>query len=322
MVPAHAFWILEPGRGEIRDASFEEPAGGQAIVRALFSGISRGTESRVFKGLIPPSEYQRMRAPFQDGDFPGPVKYGYASVGIVERGPADVAGRAVFVLYPHQTRYAVPVAALHLIPDAVPPGRAVLAANLETAINTLWDARPHVGDRIAVIGGGAVGCLVAWLAARIAGCRVELVDVNRARAEVADALGVAFAEPSSASGEADLVIHASGAPEGLALALRLAAFEATVVEVSWFGSASVTLPLGEAFHARRLTIRSSQVGHVPPAQRARWTMTRRLALAMSLLTEPALDRLITGESAFDELPQVMAQLAARPGDTLCHRIRY
>jgi hypothetical protein len=322
MVPAHAFWIPGPGRGEIRDASFVEPAADAVVVRALYSGISRGTEARVFKGLVPPTEYDRMRAPFQEGDFPGPVKYGYASVGMVERGPATLIGRPVFVLYPHQTRYAVPAAAAHLIPDAVPPERAVLAANLETAINTLWDARPQVGDRIAVVGGGTVGCLVAWLAGQIPGCHVQLVDVNARRAGIAAALGVAFAEPSAAAGEADLVIHASGAPEGLAQALTLAAFEATIVEVSWFGSAAVTLPLGEAFHARRLRIQSSQVGHVPAAQRARWTTARRLELALSLLTAPALDRLITGESAFEDMPRVVAELATRPGDTLCHRIRY
>jgi threonine dehydrogenase-like Zn-dependent dehydrogenase len=322
MVSAQAFWIAAPGRGEIRDASFSDPAADAVVVRTLFSGISRGTEARVFNGLVPPTEYERMRAPFQEGTFPGPVKYGYASVGRVERGPSELLGGCVFVLYPHQTCYTVPAAAAHRIPDTVPPQRAVLAANLETAINTLWDAQPQIGDRIAVIGGGTVGCLVAWLAGRIPGCRVELVDVNHQRAEIARALGVAFADPSSAAGDADLVIHASGAPEGLTLALRLAAFEATVVEASWFGAAAVTLPLGEAFHARRLTIRSSQVGQVPAAQRARWTTTRRLALALSLLTDAALDRLITGESAFDELPMVMAQLAARPGDTLCHRIRY
>jgi threonine dehydrogenase-like Zn-dependent dehydrogenase len=322
MVPAHAFWIPEPGRGEIRDASFAEPAADAVVVRALFSGISRGTEARVFNGLVPPTEYERMRAPFQEGDFPGPVKYGYTSVGIVERGPSPLLGRHVFVLYPHQTRYAVPVSAAHLIPDTVPPERAVLAANLETALNVLWDGRPQLGDRIAVVGGGTVGCLIAWLAAQIPGCDVQLVDVNSRRREIAEALGVPFAQPSTARGEADLVVHASGAPEGLALALRLAAFEATVVEASWFGSSPVALPLGEAFHARRLTIRSSQVGHVPADQRARWSTTRRLELALSLLGDPALDRLITGESPFEDIPRVMADLAARPGDTLCHRIRY
>jgi len=291
-------------------------------VRSLFSGVSRGTEALVFAGRVPASERQRMRAPFQRGEFPAPVKYGYASVGVVERGPRELEGRRVFTLYPHQTRYVVPAAAVHVLPDGVPPERAVLAANLETAINGVWDARPHVGDRITVVGAGAVGCLAAWIAGRIAGCEVELVDTNPRRGAIAKALGVGFKTPADASDGADVVIHASGSAAGLALALRVAAFEATIVEMSWHGAGEVPVPLGEAFHARRLTIASSQVGTVPPSQRARWSTRRRMALALSMLTDPALDVLITGESPFDALPQVMAQLAAEPGDALCHRIRY
>lgn len=300
----------------------EAPKAGEVAVRALYSGVSRGTEAIVFNGMVPPSEYERMRAPFQAGDFPAPVKYGYASVGTIERGPREFEGRSVFVLYPHQTRYVVPAAAAHLLPDGVPPRRAVLAANLETAINALWDARQLVGDRVAVIGAGTVGCLVAWLASRTAGCRVELVDVNPDRGPIARALGVAFARPDEASGDADVVVHASGSPEGLALACRLAAFEATVVEASWYGTRTVPLPLGEAFHARRLTLKSSQVGVVASVQRARWDARRRMQLALSLLEDPLLDVLITSESAFERLPDVMAALAAGPGATLCHLIRY
>ena len=319
---ARAFWVAAPGRGEIRAERVEAPKAGEVEVRALYSGVSRGTESLVFNGMVPPSEYERMRAPFQSGDFPAPVKYGYASVGTIEHGPGEFEGRSVFVLYPHQTRYVVPAAAVHLLPDGVPPRRAVLAANLETAINVLWDARPLVGDRVAVIGGGTVGCLVAWLASRTAGCRVELVDVNPERASVARALGVAFARPDDAARDADVIVHASGSPEGLALACRLAAFEATVIEASWYGRRIVPLPLGEAFHARRLTLKSSQVGVVAAAQRARWDARRRMQLALSLLEDPLLDVLITGESAFDQLPDVMAALAEGPGPILCHLIRY
>ncbi len=317
-----AFWIAEPGRGEIRPEPVRPPAAGEVQVRALYSGISRGTESLVFAGRVPATEYERMRAPFQAGAFPAPLKYGYASVGIVEAGPPELRHRAVFVLHPHQTRYVVPVEWAHPLPDAVPPGRAVLAANLETAINGLWDAQPQVGDRVAVIGAGTVGCLVAWLAARIPGCSVELIDINPRRAAIANALGVVFAGPSSATADADVVIHASGSPDGLNLALRLAGFEATVVELSWYGDQPVAVPLGEAFHVRRLTLKSSQVGTIADSQRARWTTRRRMQLALALLADPALDALITGESDFAALPEVMASLAAEPGDTLCHRIRY
>ena len=291
-------------------------------MRTLYSGISRGTESLVFRGRVPPSEFERMRAPFQDGAFPGPVKYGYANVGQVEEGPADLKGRLVFTLYPHQTHFIVPSTAVHLLPVGTPPGRAVLAANLETAINGVWDARPLVGDRISVVGAGAVGCMTAWLLSRIPGCEVELVDQNPARAGTARALGVHFALPERATGEADVVIHASGAPAGLALALQVAAFEATVVELSWYGDQDVPLGLGQAFHARRLTITSSQVGSVAATQRARWDTRRRMQLSLRLLESPVLDALITGESEFDALPDVMDRLSTAPGDTIFHRVRY
>ena len=319
---ARAFWVTAPGRGEIRNEVLGTPSGGEVLVQALYSGISRGTEALVFGGRVPPSEWGRMRAPFQTGDFPAPVKYGYSSVGRVVRGPRELTDRTVFVLHPHQTRFIVPSEAVHVLPDGIPPARAVLAANLETALNGIWDARPHVGDRIAVIGGGTVGCLTAWLASRIAGCEVELVDVNPRRLAVADALGVRFAEPAAATPDADVVIHASGAPAGLELALRVAADEATIVELSWFGDQTVPLPLGGAFHARRLTIASSQVGRVSPSQRPRWDTTRRMRLALTLLSDPALDVLITGETEFETLPGVMADLARSPGDAICHRIIY
>jgi 2-desacetyl-2-hydroxyethyl bacteriochlorophyllide A dehydrogenase len=319
---ARAFWIAAPGRGEIRDEPLTAPSAGEVVVRTLYSGISRGTEALVFQGRVPESEHLRMRAPFQDGRFPAPVKYGYASVGRVEQGAKALLAHDVFVLYPHQTRYVVPAQSVYLLPDGVPPQRAVLAANVETAINALWDARPQVGDRVAVIGAGTVGCLVAWLTGRMPGCDVTLVDVNPRRAGVARALGVPFAEPDAVVEDADLVIHASGSPPGLALALRIAGFEATIVEMSWYGDQAVPLGLGEAFHARRLTLKSSQVGTVAASQRARWSARRRMELALRLLADPALDVLITGESAFDELPTVMAQLTSVPGDTLCHRIRY
>jgi len=317
-----AFWVTAPGRGEIRTETLPSPAQDEVLVETLYSGISRGTEALVFNGQVPPSEWTRMRAPFQAGDFPAPVKYGYASVGRVVSGPDGLAGRTVFVLYPHQTRFIVPADAVHPLPEDVPPPRAVLAANLETAINGLWDGRPHVGDRIAVIGAGTVGCLAAWAASRIVGCEVELVDINPRRAAAARALGVRFAEPAAAMREADLVIHASGAASGLVLAMELAGLEATIVELSWYGSQDVPLPLGGAFHAKRLTIASSQVGRVAASQRARWDTRRRMRLALRLLRDPSLDALISGESDFDALPDVMTTLARGPSDTLCHRIRY
>lgn len=328
---ARALWIMAPGRAEIAPAKIApvntDPAGTAADselvqVRSRYSAISRGTESLVFRGQVPPSEYQRMRAPFQEGEFPGPLKYGYANVGVIEAGPSQWLGQTVFCLYPHQTVYQVPVSAVLPLPAEVTPELAVLAANMETAINGLWDAAPLVGDRIAVVGGGVVGALVAYLAGRIPGTRVQLVDSNPDRVSLARRLGAEFALPDQARPDNDLVIHASGAPAGLTTALELAGQEARIIEMSWFGQQPVSIPLGGAFHARRLTLRSSQVGTVSPAQAPRWGYRDRLGLAISLLDDPVLACLISGESAFDDLPSVLAQLSDNPAGALCHRIRY
>ncbi len=319
---ARAFWTIGAGQGRIVTAEVPSVQGEGVLVRALFSGVSRGTEALVFRGEVPPSEHAAMRAPFQEGDFPFPVKYGYASVGRVEEGPADLVGKAVFCLHPHQDLYRVPADAVTPLPDGVPPGRAVLAANMETAVNGVWDAAPGPGDRIVVVGAGVVGLLAAWLCRHTAGARVTAVDVNPAREPVARALGLDFATDAPADASADLVIHASGTAAGLRSALAAAGLEATVVELSWYGAGEVGLPLGQGFHSRRLTLKSSQVGRVPPSRAPRWDTRRRMALALALLREPALDALVSGESAFEDLPAVMATLARDPGDTLCHRIRY
>ncbi|WP_037673098.1 zinc-binding alcohol dehydrogenase [Streptomyces griseus] len=319
---ARAFWLCSPGAGEIRDIVLPEPAEDEVGVRALYSGVSRGTETLVFRGGVPESQHAAMRAPFQEGDFPAPVKYGYLSVGEVEEGPRDLVGRTVFSLYPHQTRYVVPVSAVTPVPENVPAERAVLAGTVETAVNALWDAAPLVGDRIAVVGGGMVGCSVAALLARFPGVRVQLVDADPARAEVAKALGVGFAAPGDALDGCDLVVHASATEQGLARSLELLRPEGTVLELSWYGDRQVGLPLGEAFHSRRLVIRSSQVGTVSPARRSSRTYADRLALALELLADPALDALVTGECDFEELPAVMPKLASGEIPALCHRVRY
>lgn len=324
MTECRAYWITAPETGSIRTEVLRAPAANEVRVRTLFSGISRGTESLVFSGRVPSSEFSRMRAPFQEGEFPAPVKYGYCNVGEVEDGPAELVGQRAFVLYPHQTRYVVPASALNMLPADVPASRAVLAANMETAVNGVWDAAIRPGDRVAVVGAGTVGCLAAWLAQRVIGCDVHLIDINPARSAIARRLGVQFhnAADSTAPREHDIVIHASGTAQGLAASLELAGFEATVLELSWFGDTAVSVPLGGAFHAKRLTLRSSQVGSVATAQRPRWDYRRRMAFALSLLRDPVLDVLISGESAFEDMPLLMPRLASGEVDALCHRIVY
>jgi hypothetical protein len=313
---------MGPGHGEIRAQPLRPPGSGELTIRTLASAISRGTESLVFRGEVPESEWRRMRCPFQEGEFPAPVKYGYSAVGIVEDGPTEHLGRRVFCLHPHQDRFVVPEDAVIDIPEEVPDRRATLAANMETAINGLWDAAPGPGDRIAVIGAGVVGSLSAALAARLPGAEVELIDVDPIRESIAAVLGCRFSSPQKARVEADLVIHASGTPEGLATALTLAGFEATVLEMSWYGTRTVPLALGGAFHSRRLTLRASQVGAVPAVRRRRWSHRRRLRLALSVLRDPVFEVLLSGESEFTAMPELMPQLAASPAGVLCHTLRY
>jgi NADPH:quinone reductase-like Zn-dependent oxidoreductase len=319
---AQAYWLRAPGHGEIRRIPLSEPGRGDVVVRTLRSAISRGTETLVFQGRVPPSQQATMRAPFQEGDFPGPVKYGYLNVGAVEQGPPELQGRKVFCLYPHQTAYVVPAGAVTVVPDDVPPARAVLAGTVETAVNALWDAAPLVGDRVAVVGAGMVGCCVARLLARFPAVEVTLVDVDASRAEVAGRLGAGFARPEDAAGGCDLVVHTSATSAGLQRSLDLLAPEGTVLDLSWYGDAEVRLSLGGAFHTGRLGLRASQVGTVSPARSARRTTADRLALALDLLRDPAFDVLITGESRFDELPGVMARLASGSLPALCHTITY
>ncbi len=321
-----ALWIPKPGQAELRATPLPALADDTVLVRTLVSGVSRGTESLVFRGGVPESQHAAMRCPFQEGEFPGPVKYGYMNVGVIEeaRGPAARAriGETVFCLFPHQDRYVVPAPSATTLPEGLPPERAILAANMETAVNAVWDARPAVGDDIVVVGAGVVGMLIAWLCSRTVGTRVRVVDPEPTRAEIADVLGLAVDPSPTHSGNADLVFHASGTPAGLVDALAEAGTEATVVEVSWFGDHPVTLPLGESFHSARLTLRSSQVGRIPPHQAPRWDYARRMALALRLLRDPVLEALVTSEGPFAELPEVVARLATEGHATLCHRVAY
>ena len=322
MPEARAFWVVAPGQGELRRERLPEPGPGEILVEALASGISRGTETLVFQGRVPESQRQIMRAPYQLGEFTFPLKYGYSSVGVVTAGPDDWLGRRVFCLHPHQDRYVVPRAAVVAVPASVPDERAVLAASMETVINALWDASPRIGDRVAVVGAGVIGALAAAVASRIPGTAVQLVDINPDRAAIASALGVSFAVPNVATPGADLVIHASATGEGLATALDLAGFEATVLELSWYGDRQIAVALGEGFHSRRLRLVSSQVGAVATPQRARWDRRRRLALALDLLADDRFDVLLAPPEPFARLPEVMRELAAGPSEVMCQVISY
>ncbi|HEY8945439.1 MAG TPA: zinc-binding alcohol dehydrogenase, partial [Polyangiaceae bacterium] len=313
---------LGTGHGELREETLPPVQEGDVLVESVYGAISRGTETLVFQGRVPAAEFERMRCPHQAGEWPGPVKYGYCNVGRVVQGPPALLGRLVFCLYPHQTQYVVAAQAVVPVPDEVPPERAVLAANLETAVNALWDACPQLGDKVTIVGAGTLGCLTAYLAARVPGVEVQLVDSNDGRRALAAALGASFARPDGAERERDLVIHASASEAGLRTAFGLCASEGTVLELSWYGDRAVVLELGGAFHSRRLGLRASQVGTVSPRARSHWTHRKRLELALRLCADPALERLVTEEGRFETLPQTLERLSRPDADVLCHRVVY
>lgn len=318
---ARALWYTAPGACALLAAKLPVPDGDSVRIRTKASGVSRGTERLVWRGNVPRAEWQRMRAPFQEGDFPFPVKYGYAAAGIVEAGPDEYLGSSVFCLHPHQSVFTVSAGHVVRIPSGIPLERAVLAANMETALNALWDGMPSPGDHICVVGGGVVGLLTAYLAARLPATRVTLVDVNPARRDIAEAFGCDFVLPESLPDDQDLVFHTSATAAGLQSALRTAGDGATVIEMSWYGDEPVPALLGSDFHSRRLVLKSSQVGRIRAERRDRWSFKRRLETAMSLLADPTLDRLISHRIPFDSAPERLPDLFNDP-DALATVLTY
>lgn len=318
-----ALYYTAPMAAEMRVVPLASPKSDEAIVRTEFTALSRGTERLIASGLVPPEEYTRMRCPLQDGDFPFPVKYGYCAVGIVENGPSAWVGQRVFVLHPHQDRFLTPVNWLNLVPDFVPSRRAALAANMETALNAIWDSGASAADKVVVVGGGVVGLLVTYLAARMPGTDVTLVDVNPLRAEIATHLGAHFALPEHAPQDADVVFHTSASEAGLGTAIRAAGREAKVVEMSWYGSTKISAPLGGLFHSSRVQLVSSQVGTISPGHAARgWTYSRRLQAALVLLADEKLDQLITETISFPDLTPAIPRLLAADAPGLVTLVKY
>ncbi|GGG05083.1 dehydrogenase [Rhizobium wenxiniae] len=324
MTMSRALWLTGVRQAELRSTSLGTLGEGELLVESSFGAISRGTEALVAEGAVPASERDCMRAPMQAGNFPFPVKYGYAVVGKVSAGGERPIGQTVFCLHPHQDLFHIPANMAIPVPSEVPAARAVLAANMETALNGIWDAGIMAGDKVTIVGGGLVGLLAGFLAAKVPGTQVTLVDVNPDRGRLAKTLGCSFALPGDAEVSAcdsDVVIHASATSDGLSTAIAVAGFEARIVEMSWFGDSSSVVPLGGRFHSHRLSIVGSQVGHVPAARRARWPLSRRLETALALLADDCLDALISGETAFNDLAGRYITILSDP-DTLCHRIRY
>ncbi len=319
---ARALWHIAPGKAQLQVETLLPPREGSVLVETLYSGISRGTERLVSAGAVPASEWRTMRAPMQAGEFPFPVKYGYSAAGRISEGPQDLVGRTVFCLHPHQDRFLAPLTTLAFIPDDIPPARATLAANMETALNAVWDAGVTPGNRVAIIGAGIVGLLTANIAARIPATEVTVIDTNPGRSTIARKLGCRFALPADAPYDCDCVFHTSATAAGLRTAIAAAGPEAAVVEMSWYGTELVAAEFGSAFHSRRLQLLSSQVGRIAPSHRARWSNARRLQKAIELLADAALDGLVAETIAFEDAPNLLPTVLDRDYQELPPVIRY
>lgn len=321
-VVSQSLWYVAPECAEIRSEVLGPLPENRIQVRSIFGALSRGTESLVFKGLIPESEYTRMAAPFMGGKLPFPVKYGYSNVGRIELGPSELIGQLVFSLMPHQSIFQTELANVLVVPTEIPAQRAVLAANMETALNAVWDASPGPGDRIVIIGAGVLGCLIAYLCGYLPGAEITLVDINPEREDIAKKLGVQFSSPELAPKDCDLVIHCSASAAGLSTAIASAGEEATILELSWYGSNKIDVSLGSAFHSRQLTLQSSQVGHISLTRRPRWSNRRRLTTALGMLSDSRLDSLLTDPIRFEDLPSKLPQIFSTQSSALCCLIQY
>ncbi len=323
---ARAVWYTGKGNVELRPDRVGQPAPGHVRLRMLFSGISRGTERLVFEGAVGVSEYERMRAPFQTGHFPFPVKYGYCATGVVENGADEFVGHTVFCLHPHQDVFVVPATAITFLPEGLPARRATLAANMETALTAMWDSGSNLGDRIVIIGAGVVGLLVAYLAAHIPGTDVTVVDIDASRKPIVDQFGATFATPDEVNqnceANADVVFHTSASAAGLQTAISVAGPEATIVEMSWYGDRETPVNLGGAFHSQRLRLIASQVGQIPTHRQPRWTYQKRITKALDLLQDPVFDALVAEDILFDDVATALPEVLGKDAKGLAPVIRY
>ncbi|HWN99800.1 MAG TPA: zinc-binding dehydrogenase [Blastocatellia bacterium] len=330
--PAVSVWFTSPRTVELRAASARPPSSGEVRIEALYSGISHGSEMMVYRGEVPPGLALDATLPTLQGSCTFPVKYGYASVGRVVDIGSDVSGLSegdlVFAFNPHETCYTVPATVVIRLPQKLDPPIGVFAANIETALNSLLDAAPRLGERVVVIGQGVVGLLITQLARRAGASLVITSDLYETRRRLSLSAGADLAvDPSTDSLServaamtrgtgADVVIEASGQPRALDDAIGIAALEGRVVVVSWYGTKRADLALGSDFHRKRLTLRSSQVSNIDPSLAPRWTVSRRRELAVGYLNELLLDDLISHVLTYDRAAEAYRLIDEQPGDVV------
>ncbi len=319
---ASAFWTLGDRRGSLHEERLPKVPQGMCLIRTLYSAISPGTERLVFDGRVPQRLKEDMRVPYMDGGFPFPVKYGYSLVGRVVAGSHPWLNKTVHVMHPHQDLCLVRKDDLFEVPDGLPPARATLASNLETAVNALWDAHVQIGDASLVVGFGVIGSLVARLLAMMPEGHVEVYDTDAHKRALAHQLGFRLFDPARSARKFDLAFHTTGTAEGLQGALDHVGFEGRVVELSWYGTQPVNVHLGGSFHTERKTIISSQVSNVAAPQRSRWDCRRRKEFVFQLLSNPVFDHHVSHTVSFAELPEFFPRLAESPASYLSVLVTY
>jgi threonine dehydrogenase-like Zn-dependent dehydrogenase len=322
MIRARAFWLTGKGRGALKREALPDPGGEEwCVVRAMFSAVSPGTERLVADGKVPVALRKEMRCPYMGGNFPFPVKYGYSLVGEVVQGPVELRGRKVHVLHPHQDVCVVRSEDVRPLPDDLPPARATLASNMETAVTAAWDSGVALGERVLVVGFGIVGSLIARIFGLGPAVDLEIAEKRPDRRRLAESMGFrATGRPSAES--FDVAFDTSGTPAGLQTAIDSVGVEGRVVAVSWFGAEPVRLDLGGSFHSRRKRIIGSQVSRIPGSLRPRWDIRRRTELVFRLLERPEFDLHVGPTVPFTELPKAFETLVRRSPGGLSPLIMY
>jgi 2-desacetyl-2-hydroxyethyl bacteriochlorophyllide A dehydrogenase len=314
---ARALWFTAPRRVETKEVEVRPPAAGEVLVRTRWSGISGGTELLAYRGEVDPDEQLDETIGALGGTFRYPFSYGYSCVGTVERSSAEgiPEGDPCFAFHPHQDLFTARAAEVVAI-EGIDPRSATLFPLVETALQVALDAGPRIGEVVVLLGLGPVGALIGAVLDR-AGAEVIGVDPRADRRESTAAFGIRSIDPADVDGAvraatdragAPLLIDATGDPSALGPALSLLRHEGQALVCSWYGTREVSLPLGRAFHRRRLTIRSTQVSSIPSRLAPRWDVARRRRAAVALLRDLPVKVLASHNVPFERAAQAYAAL--------------
>jgi threonine dehydrogenase-like Zn-dependent dehydrogenase len=300
---SHALWHRSASESEIITGDIRKEEGKELLVESFFSLVSIGTERTVALGMVPPEIREQMKVPYMEGSFSFPCKYGYSLVGKIIRGPAGLKNRFVHLMHPHQDMAWVHPSSVFPLPDGIPPRRAVLAGNMETAVNALWDSEISVGDSVLIAGFGIVGALIALLASCIPGVAIVVLETNEKRRSLAAKLGFdLFENFRTGNTPFDAALNTTGDENALQICIDNTGFESQVTEVSFYGTKAVSVRMGGNFHISRKRIAVSQVSNLPLKKLARWDHLRRKQLVYNLLKDNRFDCLVENAVPFHDAP--------------------